>query len=187
MSEPLPPAQVVSVAALRRRVPSLIWLVPIVAAAIGIWMVVHAWLGQGPVITIRFRSAEGIDAGKTKIRYKEVEIGELKALTLSEDRKSIVATAQIGKNAQDLLRRDAKFFVIRPRISGGTVSGLSTLLSGAYIALEPGAAAETARSFTGLEKPPVVNGDGNSSCMPISSDRSTMARPCSTGASTWGM
>jgi len=159
MSEPVPPAEVMSVAVRRRRVPSLIWLVPIVAALIGIWMVVHAWLEQGPVITIRFRSADGIDAGKTKIRYKEVEIGDLKAIALSQDRKSIVATAQISKNARDLLTRDAKFFVIRPRISGGTVSGLSTLLSGAYIALEPGVAAETARSFTGLETPPVVNGD----------------------------
>src|SRR5262249_34468761 len=120
---------------------------------------VHAWLEQGPVITIQFKSAEGIEAGKTKIRYKDVEIGELKAITLSDDRKAAVITAQINKNTSDLLVRDAKFFIVRPRISGGTVSGLSTLLSGAYIALEPGMAKETAKTFTGLEIPPVVTGD----------------------------
>jgi paraquat-inducible protein B len=143
----------------RRRMPSLIWLVPIVAVAIGLWLVVHAWLEQGPVITIRFKSAEGIEAGKTKIRYKEVEIGELKAIGIAEDRKTVIVTAQMNKDARDLLKRDSRFFVIRPRISGGTVSGLSTLLSGAYIALEPGSAPETAKSFAGLETPPVVTGD----------------------------
>jgi len=76
------------------------------------------------------RDGEGIEAGKTKIRYKEVDIGDVKAISLSDDRKSAVISAQVIKSARDLLVEDSKFFVVRPRISGGTVSGLGTLLSG---------------------------------------------------------
>jgi len=117
------------------------------------------WLEKGPTITIRFGTAEGIEAGKTKIRYKEVDIGDVRAIGLSDDRKSVVVSAQLIKSARDLLAQDSKFFVVRPRISGGTVSGLSTLLSGAYIGIDPGSAHETSKSFVGLENPPVVTGD----------------------------
>jgi paraquat-inducible protein B len=140
----------------RRRLPSLIWLVPVVAAAVGLWLVVHTWLEQGPTIAIRFASAEGIEAGKTKVRYKEVEIGLVKAIAISTDRKSVVVTAQLRNDVRDLLARDSKFFVVRPRISGGSVSGLSTLLSGAYIAIEPGSAGELSKDFIGLEVPQEV-------------------------------
>jgi paraquat-inducible protein B len=142
-----------------RRLPSLIWLVPVIAAAVGLWLVVHTWLEQGPTITIRFASAEGIEASKTKIRYKEVEIGLVKAIAISPDRKSVVVTAQLSRDARDLRGRDSKFFVVRPRISAGTVSGLSTLLSGAYIALEPGTDKEISNEFIGLDVPPVVTND----------------------------
>ena len=141
-----------------QRLPSVIWLVPVIAAAVGLWLVVHTWLEQGPTITIRFAGAEGIEAGKTKIRYKEVEIGNVNAIAISPDRKSVVVTAQLSKDASDLLTRDSKFFVVRPRISGGTVSGLSTLLSGAYIAIEPGSTGEASKDFIGLEVPLVVTG-----------------------------
>jgi paraquat-inducible protein B len=142
----------------RQRLPSVIWLVPVIAAAVGLWLVVHTWLEQGPAIAIRFASAEGIEAGKTKIRYKEVDIGDVKAIAISPDRKSVLVTAQLSNDARDLLTRDSKFFVVRPRISGGTVSGLSTLLSGAYIAIEPGSAGEVSKDFVGLEVPLVVTG-----------------------------
>jgi len=151
--------QIPSVAVLPRRLPSLVWLVPIIAALIGVWLVAVTWLEKGPTITIRFGTAEGIEAGKTKIRYKEVDIGDVRAIGLSDDRKSVVVSAQLIKSARDLLAQDSKFFVVRPRISGGTVSGLSTLLSGAYIGIDPGSAHETSKSFVGLENPPVVTGD----------------------------
>jgi paraquat-inducible protein B len=140
----------------RRRFPSLIWLVPVVAALAGLWLIAHTWLEQGPTITIRFSTAEGIEVGKTKIRYKEVDIGSVKAISISDDRKGVVVSAQVGKDLWDLLAQDSKFFVVRPRISGGSVSGLSTLLSGAYIAIEPGSDNRTSTSFIGLEKPPEV-------------------------------
>jgi paraquat-inducible protein B len=157
MTDPAPllPAAVIE----RRRLPSVIWLVPFVAACVGLWLVAHTWFEQGPAITIRFSSAEGIEIGKTRIRYKAVDIGEVKAISISNDRKAVVVSAQLAKDARDLLMQDSKFFVVRPRISGGTVSGLSTLLSGPYIAIEPGSSKEASNSFIGLEQPPEVTSD----------------------------
>ena len=160
MAEPgTPDKELTSVVVDARRFPSLVWLVPIVAALIGLWLVLNTWLEQGPTISIRFASAEGIEAGKTKIRYKEVDIGDVKAIALSDDRKAAVVSAQLIKSARDLLAQDSKFFVVRPRISGGTVSGLGTLLSGAYIGIDPGSSQESSKSFVGLESPPLVTGD----------------------------
>lgn len=143
----------------RRRLPSLIWVVPAIAASIGLWLVVHAWLQQGPQVKIRFASAGGVEAGKTTVRYKEVDIGTVQAVVISEDRKAVIVSAQLSKQARDLLTQDAKFFIVRPRIAGGAVSGLSTLLSGPYISVEPGASTEVVDSFVGLEAPPVVTRD----------------------------
>jgi paraquat-inducible protein B len=159
MPESAAPPELPSLAVHGRRFPSLVWAVPIVAALIGLWLVVNTWLEQGTTIAIRFVTAEGIEAGKTKIRYKEVDVGDVKAIALSDDRKSAVISAQVIKSARDLLVEDSKFFVVRPRISGGTVSGLGTLLSGVYIGIDPGSSKETSKTFVGLESPPVVTGD----------------------------
>jgi paraquat-inducible protein B len=158
MSEPANP-EPRTLAVRSRRLPSLIWLVPLTAALIGLWLVAYTWFEQGPNITIQFATAEGIELGKTKIRYKEVDVGDVKAISLSADRKSVIVSAQLVKSARDLLASDSKFFVVRPRISGGTVSGLGTLLSGVYIGIDPGSASETSKEFIGLEKPPLVTGD----------------------------
>ena len=159
MTDPAPAPKLPIAAVGRRRLPSLIWLIPVVAAAVGLWLVAHTWLEQGPIVTIQFSSADGIEVGKTKIRYKSVDIGDVKGIEISEDRKAVVVSAQVAKSAWDLLSRDSKFFVVRPRISGGTVSGLSTLLSGAYIAIEPGTSKELTVNFVGLENPPEVTSD----------------------------
>jgi paraquat-inducible protein B len=158
MTEPANP-EPRTLAVRSRRLPSLIWLVPLTAAVIGLWLVAYTWLEQGPTITIRFATAEGIELGKTKIRYKEVDIGDVKAISLSGDRKSVIVSAQLVKSARDLLAGDSKFFVVRPRISGGSVSGLGTLLSGVYIGIDPGTSAESSKEFIGLDKPPLVTGD----------------------------
>jgi paraquat-inducible protein B len=159
MTEPGETPEPRSLAVRSRRLPSLIWLVPFTAAVIGLWLVAYTWFEQGPMITIEFATAEGIELGKTKIRYKEVDIGDVKAISLSADRKSVIVSAQLVKTARDLLASDSKFFVVRPRISGGTVSGLGTLLSGVYIGIDPGTSPETSKEFIGLEKPPLVTGD----------------------------
>lgn len=135
---------------------SSIWLVPIVAVVIGLWMVYAHWASQGPLVEIRFNGGAGIEAGKTKVKRKNVEIGEVLELNLSEDAERVVLTVRIEKNSADLLREDTKFWVVRPRVGRGGISGLNTLLSGAYIEMSPGASAEPEREFEGLEAPPVT-------------------------------
>ena len=139
----------------RRRLP-LIWLVPLVAVLAGGWLAVKAILDKGPTITITFRTAEGLEAGKTKIRYKDVEIGLVKAIALSDDRAGVEVTAELVKDAEPFLVEDTRFWVVRPRIAGGGVSGLGTLLSGAYIGVDVGKSQAERRRFVGLEVPPVV-------------------------------
>jgi paraquat-inducible protein B len=142
----------------KRKLP-LVWIVPMVAAIIGIWLVVQNIVNEGPTVTIRFTNAEGIEPGKTKIKYKDVDIGEVSNVAVSKDRKQIILTAKLVKEARDYLLKDTRFWVVRPRISAGTVSGLNTLLSGAYIGVDIGKSDETVHDFVGLEVPPIVTGD----------------------------
>ena len=114
---------------------------------------------RGPIITISFRTAEGIEAGKTRLKYKEVEIGTVKSLRLAEDRSRVVATVQLLKEARSFTAADTRFWVVRPRADPTGVSGLSTLFSGAYIGADAGESQETARDFEGLEVPPIVTRD----------------------------
>jgi len=143
----------------RRFAPQLIWVVPIVAVLVGGWLAVKAVLERGPVITITFKTAEGLEAGKTKIKYKDVEIGLVKTVTLSPDRKGIVATAELSKDAESFLVEDTRFFVVRPRVTAGGVSGLTTLLAGPYIGVDIGKSKQTRRNFVGLEVAPMVASD----------------------------
>jgi paraquat-inducible protein B len=114
------------------------------------------YAGQGPIIEITFQSGEGIQAGTTKVRRKNVEIGEVLDLRLSEDAEKVVLSVRIYEHAEELLREDSQFWVVRPRIGAGGISGLSTLLSGAYIELSPGSEEDLANNFEGLETPPVT-------------------------------
>lgn len=143
----------------RRFTPQLIWIVPIVAVLVGGWLAAKAILERGPIITITFKTAEGLEAGKTKIKYKDVEIGVVKTIVLSPDRKRIVVTAELSKQAEEFLREDTRFFVVRPRVTAGGVSGLGTLLSGGYIGMDIGKSRETRRDFVGLEVAPIITGE----------------------------
>ncbi|MEO8767775.1 MAG: MlaD family protein [Nitrosospira sp.] len=143
----------------RSWVPSLIWLIPLLAAVIGISLVVKTWVQRGPEITILFSSAEGLEAGKTKVKYKEVQIGTVQSIMLSKDRTHVLASVQLKKEAESFAAADSRFWVVRPRIAGSGVSGLSTLLSGAYIGADAGVATEKADQFTGLEVPPTITRD----------------------------
>ena len=143
----------------KRRHPSVVWIIPIVAAIIGGWIAVQKILSEGPKITINFHSAEGLEAGKTKIKYNGVEIGTVSTVILSHDRKGVVASAEMAAECRDMLVEDTQFWVVRPRISGGTVSGLGTLLSGSYIGMEVGNSKAKRKAFIGLKVPPVVTGD----------------------------
>ncbi|MGA3231099.1 MAG: MlaD family protein, partial [Candidatus Binatus sp.] len=138
---------------------SLVWVIPIVAAIVGAWVAVTRVLGEGPKITIVFRSAEGLEAGKTKIHYNGVDIGTVTDIRLSEDHQRVITTSQMAPRTQGFLVEDTKFWVVRPRISGANVTGLGTLISGAYIGVEIGSSKETKSDFVALETPPVITGE----------------------------
>jgi paraquat-inducible protein B len=138
---------------------SLVWVIPIVAAIAGAWVAVTRIMSEGPKITIVFKSAEGLEAGKTKIQYNGVDIGTVMTIRLSDDHKQVVTTAQMAPKTESFLHADTKFWVVRPRISGANVTGLGTLISGAYIGLEIGASPQSRRDFVALEIPPVITGE----------------------------
>jgi paraquat-inducible protein B len=138
---------------------SLVWVIPILAALVGAWVAVTRIMSQGPTITIVFRTAEGLEAGKTKIHYNGVDLGTISAVRLSEDHKSVVATAQMAPKTEDFLLDDTRFWLVTPRISGANVTGLGTLISGAYIGMEIGTSKVSKHDFLALETQPVVTGD----------------------------
>ncbi len=138
---------------------SLVWIIPIVAALIGVWVAVTTIRSEGPKITIIFRSAEGLEAGKTKIHYNGVDIGTIKSLRLTDDHRRVIAIASMAPKTENFFVEDTRFWVVTPRISGATVSGLGTLVSGAYIGLEIGKSSKQQREFTALDTPPVVTRD----------------------------
>lgn len=142
----------------KRRRLSLIWVIPLLATAIGLGLAVKSFMERGPTVTVQFVSAEGVEANKTRIKYKDVDIGTVTAVALAEDRQTVLMTVQMAHAAAGLLTDETRFWVVRPRISGGSVSGLTTLLSGAYISLDPGSAKPTTAKthFVGRENPPQI-------------------------------
>ena len=137
----------------------LIWILPAVVVLAGAFVVIHEKLAQGTDIEIRFHNAEDLEANKTKIRYKDVEIGDVRDIHVSKDRKEVVVTAIIHRDASEYLVEDTRFWVVRPRISAAGVTGLSTLVSGAYISVEVGQDTKGSKQFVGLEVPPIVTAD----------------------------
>lgn len=140
----------------RRSHAALVWLVPALAAVVGIGLVVHNWLQAGPEITISFQSAEGLDAGKTQVKYKNVVIGRVQTIRLSADRSQVRVKVALEKNAESFATKDTRYWVVRPRIGLGGVSGVGTLLSGAYIGADIGDSNVFQDEFNGMETPPPV-------------------------------
>jgi paraquat-inducible protein B len=135
---------------------SLVWIVPIVAVIVGVVLVVRSLLQTGPEITIEFRSAEGIEPGRTEVRFKEVVVGRVKQVRLGPDRRKVLVTASLDKSVEAIAVDDTRFWVVRPRINTGGVSGLGTLLSGTYIGVDAGESEQSRREFVGLDVPPLV-------------------------------
>jgi paraquat-inducible protein B len=147
--------QALVVAPKRNRL-SIVWIIPILAALVAIGIAVQRIRSEGPTITIIFRAAEGIEAGKTLIKYKDVNIGQVTAVQLTEDYTKVEVTAKIAKRASGLMVGDAKFWIVRPSVSLSGISGLSTLLSGNYIGFEAGTSDSEERVFVGLDVAPFV-------------------------------
>jgi paraquat-inducible protein B len=140
----------------RRFNVSLVWIVPIVAVLVGISLVVHTMLQEGPTITVTFKTGSGLTANKTEVKYRNVVIGHVSDVELNNDQKSVNATIKLSKQAESFTREDSQFWVVRPRIGAGGVSGIDTLLSGDYIGADIGQANARAKNFIGLENPPPI-------------------------------
>jgi paraquat-inducible protein B len=137
----------------------LVWILPLVVVLAGGFVVVHERLAQGVTVHIRFHSADGLEANKTKIRYKDVEIGEVSDVRVAEDRKEVIVTAEIQRDAKDYMVTDTRFWVVRPRISAAGITGLGTLVSGEYISADVGQSKIKSSNFIGMETPPIITFD----------------------------
>lgn len=158
MAEPAPDAALPepTVVRVKRARLSLAWLVPLGALLIGAVLIVRTLMQAGPEITITFRNAEGLEAGRTEVRFKEVPVGRVVKVSLSPDRERVIATVKLDKAVANLAVTDTRFWVVRPRIGLAGVSGLGTLFSGSYIGVDAGEIDEPETHFTGLEAPPFV-------------------------------
>ncbi len=144
----------------RRRRFSLIWLIPIVAGAIAVYLVITTLADRGPLITIAFSTGSGITAQQTQVTHKAVSLGMVEDVKLTDDMKRVLVHVRMNRQGAQLLTENARFWVVRPRLSTGNISGLETLVSGAYIEVDPGApGGAPKREFTGLEEPPGKRSD----------------------------
>ena len=137
---------------------SIVWIIPLVTLLVGGWLIVKTLSEQGPRATISFKTAEGIEVGKTRIKYKNVDIGVVEKIKFSDDFSNIILTVDFMEGSEKFLRRSTRFWVVKPQLSLRGATGLSTIISGAYIEIEPGTGAPKLH-FIGLEKQPVVKSD----------------------------
>ena len=136
------------------------WVIPVVAVLIAVWLAFR-WLSQeGPTVTLTFLSADGLTAGQTEVRHKAVNLGTVEAITLSPDMSHVIVRLRMKREAKPALTDQSRFWVVRPRFTPGSISGLETIVSGSYIELDPGSGGgEPRTSFTGLETPPAIRSD----------------------------
>jgi paraquat-inducible protein B len=135
---------------------STIWFIPAIAIFIGCWMIYYQWSNEGTEVTIHFLTAEGMEAEKTKIKSRNVDIGEVSSIELNQNGNGVIVTAKIKKSAEQFLLADSTFWVVSPQISHTGVSGLSTLISGVYIEISPGKSNEERYVFDALNSPPLT-------------------------------
>ena len=154
----LPGVPQATVVPARRTRISVVWIIPILAAVVAIGIAVQRIMNEGPTITIVFKAAEGLEAGKTVIKYKDVAIGQVTKVELSRDHSKVVVIAKMAKSVTDLMVVDAKFWVVEARVTLSGVSGLGTLLSGNYIGFEIGKSKQAQHDFTGIEVAPIITG-----------------------------
>src|SRR6516165_9467506 len=141
----------------RSRRISVIWIIPLVAVAIGAWLAWDTWSKEGPTIRISFDNGEGLQAGQSQLKFKDIVFGTVKSLDLAPDHAHVVVTVATTHEAKPLLTEKTIFWVVKPRLFAGNVSGLETLLSGSYIGMVPGEAGGKAQhKFVGHEDPPIL-------------------------------
>jgi paraquat-inducible protein B len=159
MSDKHPTALVRSKIDHKSRLP-LIWAIPVVTVIIGAWLAWSTLSQRGPLVTITFETAEGLQAELSHVKHKDVDMGVVQSIALTKDLKRVKVTVRMNREAEPLLTDKAQFWVVRPRFFAGAISGLQTLFSGSYIDLLPSATGGTpTRAFAGLENPPVLQTD----------------------------
>jgi len=155
----------------------LIWLIPLVAAVIGAYLAWEAISQEGPRITVRFRAGDGLTAGQTKVKHKAVDLGTVRTIRLSPDMSHVDVRIDMNRDAVPVLTERARFWVVRPRLAAGNISGLDTLVSGSYIELDPGprdtgeSKAREQDQFVALEEPPAVRSDEPGHTFDLTADR----------------
>jgi paraquat-inducible protein B len=143
----------------RRRFP-VIWLIPFVAIAIGAWLAWDTLRKEGPVIVVTFQDAEGLTVGQSQLKFKDITLGTVKSLDFTQDRRHVEVAIATTAQAKPFLTSGTQFWVVKPRLFAGNISGFSTLLSGAYIGILPGdATAKAEQTYLGREEPPVLDAD----------------------------
>lgn len=153
--DPLPPPAEPKVERRRWRL-SPIWLVPLIAALIGAWIAWKSWSETGPMIRISFRHAEGLEPGKTPIRYKHLEMGVVQSIELAPDLQQVIVHARMNAGAGRFLHDDTRFWIVQPHLGVDQISGLQTLISGVYVGMDIGRGEATRRDFVGLDEVPAV-------------------------------
>ncbi|HCR2982368.1 TPA: intermembrane transport protein PqiB [Serratia marcescens] len=152
---------------------SPVWIVPIVTALIGAWILFYHFSHQGPVVTLVTTTAEGLEAGKTKIKSRSVDVGVVETVTLSDDLSKVRVQARLNAGMDKLLRQDTAFWVVKPQIGREGVSGLGTLLSGAYIELQPGNKGKDGKdNYPLLDAPPLASPDAKGLRIVLDSEKS---------------
>lgn len=140
----------------RRRLFRMVWVVPIVALAFAAYLVIQHLRSMGPEIAIRFSDASGVRTGQTPVVYRGVQIGEVTRVELAEDRRQAVVKARLHKSAAPIASEGALFWILRPQLGLGNVSGLNTMLSGPEIHVRPGDGEARKAQFAGLDSAPVA-------------------------------
>lgn len=150
---------------------STIWMLPIIALAMGVYVILNQWLTQGPMIEIHFDAASGIEQGKTKVKYRDLDMGRVESIRLNDALDGVVATIRLLPEASSLLRQDTQFWVVTAQVGIGSITGLDTIVSGAYIKLSPGKSAAVRREFVALKQPPLTPTGAAGLRLNLSSDR----------------
>ena len=154
-----------------RRSFQVIWLIPIVAALVGAYLAWEAISSEGPRVTLQFRAGDGLTAGQTKVKHKAVDLG-VRSIRLSDDMSHVDVRVDMTRDAAGVLTDQARFWVVRPRLAAGSISGLDTLVSGAYIELDPGQTrGQSKTDFVGLEEPAAVRSDQPGHTFDLTADR----------------
>lgn len=148
------------------------WIIPVIAAIVAGFLAWRTLRDQGPLITITFRTGEGLVAGQTRVRYKAVELGQVEGVRLSKDMSDVIVTVRMRTEADPFLTENARFWVVRPRLSSGSLAGIETLVSGSYIEVDPGQPGAAAKyAFAGLETPPAVRSGEPGTTYKLRADR----------------